>query len=89
MEGYMVNLNEASCLFGEKVHQAQEDSPPHTQFDVGMSANDTGSSGVAIPSRRRKVATTRIKHTNFSGQEDNLLCKSLLEISCDPITNIG
>jgi hypothetical protein len=89
MEGYMVNLNEASCLFGEKVHQAREDSPPHTQFDVGMSANDTGSSGVAIPSRRRKVATTRIKHTNFSGQEDNLLCKSLLEISCDPITNIG
>jgi hypothetical protein len=89
MEGYMVNLNEASCLFGEEVHQAQEDSPPHTQFDVGMSANDTGSSGVAIPSRRRKVATTRIKHTNFSGQEDNLLCKSLLEISCDPITNIG
>jgi hypothetical protein len=91
MEGYMVNLNEASfSLFGEEVHQAQEDSPPHTQFDVGMSANDTGSSGVAIPSRgRRKVATTRIKHTNFSGQEDNLLCKSLLEISCDPITNIG
>jgi hypothetical protein len=64
----MVNLNEASfSLFGEEPHEAWEDSPPHTQFDVGMSANDTRSSGVAIPPRgRRKVAVTRIKHTNFS-----------------------
>jgi hypothetical protein len=48
----MVNLNEASfSLFGEEPHEAWEDSPPHTQFDVGMSANDTRSSGVAIPPR--------------------------------------
>jgi hypothetical protein len=64
----MVNLNEASfSLFGEEPHEAWEDSPPHTQFDVGMSANDTRSSGVATPPRsRRKVTVTRIKHTNFS-----------------------
>jgi hypothetical protein len=91
MDDYMVNLNEASfTLFGEVPHEAQQDSPPHTQFVVGMSANDTGSSGVAIPPcGRHKVAATRIKHANFSVQEDNLLYKSWLEISCDPITNTG
>jgi hypothetical protein len=83
MEDYNANLNEASfSLFVEQPHQAQEDSPPHTQF------LSTGSSGVAIPAcGRSKAAATRIKHTNFSVQEDNLLCKSWLEISCDPITN--
>jgi hypothetical protein len=71
MEDYMVNLNEPSIsLFGEGPHQAHEGSPPHTQFDVGMSANATGSSGVAIPPHGRH------KVTNFSVQKDNLLCKS-------------
>jgi hypothetical protein len=42
MENYNVNFNEAPfSLFGEKPHQVQEDSPPHTQF------LSTGSSGVA------------------------------------------
>jgi hypothetical protein len=78
MEDYMINLNEPSiCLFGEGPHEVHEGSPLHTQSDVGISANATGSSGVAIPPHgRRKVATTRHKQTNFSIQEDNLLCKS-------------
>jgi hypothetical protein len=89
MDDYMINLNEASfSVFGEGPHEAKEDSPPHTQFDVGMSANGTWSSGVAIPPRgQRKVAATRMKQTNFSVYEDNLLCKSCREISCEPITN--
>jgi hypothetical protein len=42
MDDYMINLNEASfSVFGEGPHEAKEDSPPHTQFDVGMSANGT------------------------------------------------
>jgi hypothetical protein len=53
-----------------------------------MSANVIGSSGVVIPPHgQRKVTATRHKQTSFSVQEENLLCKSLLEISCDPITN--
>jgi hypothetical protein len=78
MEDYMVNLNEPSIsLFGEGPHEAHEGSPPHTQSDVGMSANATGNSGVAIPPHGRcKVAATRHKHINFSIQEDNLLYKS-------------
>jgi hypothetical protein len=39
MEDYMVNLNEPSIsLFGEEAH---EGSPPHTQSNIGMSANAT------------------------------------------------
>jgi hypothetical protein len=39
MEDYMVNLNEPSIsLFGGP-HEAHEGSPPHTQSDVGISAN--------------------------------------------------
>jgi hypothetical protein len=85
MKDYNINLNEAPFSpFGKEPHQAREDSPPHTQFF------STGSSGVAIPPcGQRKVAAIRIKHTNFSVQEDNLLCKSWLKISCDPITNTG
>jgi hypothetical protein len=42
MGDYNVNLNKASfSLFGEEPHETQEDTPPHTQYDVGMSANDT------------------------------------------------
>jgi hypothetical protein len=87
----MVNLNEPSIsLFGEGPHETHDGSPPHTQSHVGMSANATGSSGVAIPPHgRRKVTATRHKQTNFSVQEDNLLCKSWLKISCDPIINTG
>jgi hypothetical protein len=87
----MVNLNEPSIsLFGEGPHEAHQGSPPHTQSDVGMSAYATGSSDVGIPPHGwRKVAATRHKHTNFSVQENNLLYKSWLEISCDPITNTG
>jgi hypothetical protein len=35
------------------------------------------------------VAATRTKQTNFSAYEDNVLCKSWLEISCDAATNTG
>jgi hypothetical protein len=41
MDDYMINLNEASFSVFGGPHEAKEDSPPHTQFDVGMSANDT------------------------------------------------
>jgi hypothetical protein len=42
MEDYMVNLNEPSIsLFGEEPHEAHEGSPPHTQSNIGMSANAT------------------------------------------------
>ena len=34
-----------------------------------------------------KVGATRNKQTNFSAYEDNMLCKSWLEISCDPVVN--
>jgi hypothetical protein len=81
-------------IFLEKVlsnhMKPSKDRLPLPQYDVGMSATATGSSGASIlPHGRRKVTTTRIKQTNFSIYEDNLLCKSWLEISCDPITNIG
>jgi hypothetical protein len=94
MDDYTTNLNDASIgLFGEgfvEPHEAHEASPPHPQYDVDMSATATGNSGAFIPPHgRRKVTTTMIKHTNFSIHEDNLLCKSWLEISCDPITNTG
>ncbi|XP_039784427.1 glutathione S-transferase T3-like [Panicum virgatum] len=36
-----------------------------------------------------KVGATRNKQTNFSAYEDNMLCKSWLEISCDPVVNTG
>jgi len=36
-----------------------------------------------------KVGATRNKQTNFSAYEDNMLYKSWLEISCDPIVNTG
>ncbi|CAL5018056.1 unnamed protein product [Urochloa decumbens] len=36
-----------------------------------------------------KVGATRTKQTNFSAYEDNVLCKSWLEISCDPVINTG
>ncbi|CAL5088968.1 unnamed protein product [Urochloa decumbens] len=36
-----------------------------------------------------KVGATRTKHTNFSAYEDNVLCKSWLEISYDPVINTG
>ncbi|CAO2184400.1 unnamed protein product [Urochloa humidicola] len=35
----------------------------------------------------RKVSASRNKKSNFSANEDTLLCNSWLEISCDPITN--
>jgi hypothetical protein len=94
MDDYMTNLNDASIgLFGQSFvepHEAQEGSPPHPQYNVGMSATATGSNGASIPPHGRcKVVTTRIKHTNFSIHEDNLICKSWLKISCDPITNTG
>jgi hypothetical protein len=65
MEDYMINFNKTSIsLFGEGTHEAHE--PPHTQSDVGMSANATRSSGVAIPPHvRHMVAATRHKNTNF------------------------
>jgi hypothetical protein len=91
MDEYMTNLNKASInLFGEGPHEGQEGSPPHPQSGVAMSANASGSSCMSIPPRGQcKVATTRCKLTNFSIHEDNLLCKSWLEISCDHITNTG
>lgn len=46
-----------------------------------------GNSGAGGPPS--KVVATRNKQTNFSAYEDNLLCKSWLEISCDPVINTG
>jgi hypothetical protein len=58
----MVNLNEPSISIFGGPHEAHEGSPLHTQSDVGMSANATRSSGVAIPPYGwRKVVTTRHK----------------------------
>jgi hypothetical protein len=47
-------------------------------------------SGSAAASHgRRKVGATRNKQANFSAYEDNVLCKSWLEISCEPVINTG
>ncbi|RCV19393.1 hypothetical protein SETIT_3G380400v2 [Setaria italica] len=47
------------------------------------------SASATPPPRRRKVVATRNKQTNFSAYEDDVLCKSWLEISCDPVINTG
>jgi hypothetical protein len=38
---------------------------------------------------RRRVTTTRTKQTNLTSYEENVLCKSWLEISGDAATNTG
>ncbi|CAO2039936.1 unnamed protein product [Urochloa humidicola] len=45
------------------------------------------SASAVPPPVPRKVS--RNKKSNFSANEDTLLCNSWLEISCDPITNTG
>ena len=43
----------------------------------------------SISDSASKVGATRNKQTNFSAYEDNMLCKSWLEISRDPVVNTG
>jgi hypothetical protein len=87
---YRTILNTGRITSSSSIWCWHECSPLHPQYDVGMSATATGSGGASIsPHGQRNVATTRIKQINFSIHEDNLLCKSWLEISCDPITNTG
>ncbi|CAO2167252.1 unnamed protein product, partial [Urochloa humidicola] len=61
-------------------------------FDLNDAPEDATGGGVHEPSMSgsaSKVGTTKNKLPNFSAYEDNLLCKSWLEISCDPIINTG
>ncbi|CAN6338366.1 unnamed protein product [Urochloa humidicola] len=52
----------------------------------GVGRADSSMSAAPPPVPRKPV---RNKQTNFSAYEDNLLCKSWLEIGCDAITNTG
>ncbi|CAN6203205.1 unnamed protein product [Urochloa humidicola] len=77
MDEYMDALNEASVdISGEGL---LDEAQGVGRADSSMSA--------APPPVPRKPA--RNKQTNFSAYEDNLLCKSWLEIGCDAITNTG
>ncbi|CAN6245418.1 unnamed protein product [Urochloa humidicola] len=61
-------------------------------FDLNDAPEDAAGGAVHEPSMSgsaSKVGATKNKLPNFSAHEDNLLCKSWLEISCDPITNTG
>ncbi|CAN6317556.1 unnamed protein product [Urochloa humidicola] len=60
--------------------------------DSYFDLNDAPEDGVHEPSMSgsaSKAGATKNKLPNFSAYEDNLLCKSWLEISCDAITNTG
>jgi hypothetical protein len=65
MNDYMVNLNDASIsLFGEgfvEPREAQEGSPPHPQYDVGMSATATWSSCFSLSRTHRRTLYHYIK----------------------------
>ncbi|CAO2194709.1 unnamed protein product [Urochloa humidicola] len=57
--------------------------------DSYFDLNDAPEDGVHEPSMSgsaSKAGATKNKLPNFSAYEDNLLCKSWLEISCDAIT---
>jgi hypothetical protein len=56
---------------------------------IGGASESSVSASAGQPQGRHKVAATRTKQTNFSAYEDNVLCKSWLEISCDAATNTG
>ncbi|CAO2189304.1 unnamed protein product, partial [Urochloa humidicola] len=70
-------------------------SPPKMDdslIDLNDTPEDAAGGGVHEPSMSgsaSKVGATKNKQANFSAYEDNVLCKSWLEISCDPITNTG
>ncbi|CAL4975054.1 unnamed protein product [Urochloa decumbens] len=77
MDDYMNALNNASVdISGEGLLDAL-----NGRADSSMSAS------AAPPPVPRKAA--RNKQSNFSSYEDNLLCKSWLEIGNDAITNTG
>ncbi|CAO2144060.1 unnamed protein product [Urochloa humidicola] len=81
MDEYMHTLNAASVsISGEDLVDAAD----------GVGRADSSMSASAVPPPvPRKVLASRNKQANFSANEDTLLCKSWLEISCDPITNTG
>ncbi|CAO2177288.1 unnamed protein product [Urochloa humidicola] len=81
MDEYMHALNAASVsISGEDLVDAAD----------GVGRADSSMSASAVPPPvPRKVSASRNKQSNFSANEDTLLCKSWLEISCDPITNTG
>ncbi|CAN6178166.1 unnamed protein product [Urochloa humidicola] len=61
-------------------------------IDLNDTPEDAAGGGVHEPSMSgsaSKVGATKNKQANFSAYEDNVLCKSWLEISCDPTTNTG
>ncbi|CAL5075931.1 unnamed protein product [Urochloa decumbens] len=78
MDDYMVALNNASVSISGEGFVAEA--------GVGR-ADSSMSASAAPPPMPRKAA--RNKQSNFSSYEDNLLCKSWLEIGCDAITNTG
>ncbi|CAL4906077.1 unnamed protein product [Urochloa decumbens] len=57
--------------------------------DAAEGAGGGGVHGSSMIGSASKVGATKTKQTNFSAYEDNVLCKSWLEISCDPIINTG
>ncbi|WVZ93109.1 hypothetical protein U9M48_039117 [Paspalum notatum var. saurae] len=101
MDEYIASLHEASVgILGEGLLDAEGTGsrampPPPTvaskQSEAAMSAfGGVGNRDVAVPPRGRgKETTPRNQQSNFSVYEDNILCKSWLEISCDPVTNTG
>ncbi|CAN6166513.1 unnamed protein product [Urochloa humidicola] len=78
MDEFMNALNAASLrISGEDL------------VDAAAGAESSMSASAAPPRVPRKVSASRNKQSNFSANEDNVLCKAWLEISCDPITNTG
>jgi len=97
IDDYITSINDASVtLFGQDLVNVQAAGssalPPHPPLVSQHSASSVSASGgvgnsgmVASAHGSGKVTATRNKQTNFSVYEDNVLCKSWLEISCDPL----